>query len=386
MKSKTAVSQYSLVHRPKTFEDVRGQEGIIREFKKRSKLNNFPSAMLFQGPTGVGKTTLAFLAAASIQCQHKDDEGNPCGECASCKDIFEESFSRGTMMLDGGSSSKDDVIQLIEQTVHSKPLNSPKYVFIIEEVDQLSTAAKNAFHKILEKPSPYVHFILLSMTEGNGNKVPVSIADRCQPYHFKNLSEKDIAYTLKGILEKEGRWEDIPTEFKKEGIFLLVNNAKGSLRRAVQFLERAMLGEFYSVADIEDNFKFVSEAAGLSILQHIIKGKSVEFNKELEEMRRENKLADWVHMVNYFCLRHRQNLIAGEDFDQSPSSSLLKKMDKAKFLVLNFKVRAMAEELRHGSYMTSTHIAHMMIDLFNGLVSEPEPPTKESIPIRGSSK
>ncbi|MCA1800076.1 MAG: hypothetical protein LC650_02135, partial [Actinobacteria bacterium] len=199
-------------------------------------------------------------------------------------------------------------------------------------------------------------------------------------------------YTLKSILEAEGIWAELPAEFKKEGIFLLVNNAKGSLRRAVQFLERAMLGEFYSVKDIEDNFKFLSESAGLSTLQHLIKKNAGAFNKDVEDMRRENKLADWVHLMYFFLLRQRQNIITETDYDQSPSSSALGKLPRQSFATIYTMVVDMVESMRQGSYMTSTHIAHQMLTLYDdyhwqaGLQS-PEPPIApptEQIPVRGT--
>ncbi len=362
------VTQYSLAHRPKVFENVKGQDNIVKEMLQRSKMNKFPSAMLFQGPTGTGKTTLAFLAAAAIQCKHKDEKGNPCGECATCKDIFDEKFSRGcTHMLDGSSSSKDDVIDLIEQTVHTVPLHGPKHVFIIEEIDQLSTAAKNSFHKFLEKPSPYVHFILLSMADSGGSKVPQSIMDRCQPYYFKNITERDVAYTLKHILAEEGLWDELPAEFKKEGIFLIVNNAKGSLRRAIQFLERAMIGEFFTVKEIEDNFKFLSESSSLGTLKMMIEGEGKKLSNELEAMRKENKAVDWVFLVSFFLFRHRQNVMTGEKVDESPSSSLLGKLyskQPAVYKELEKGIKSISEEVRHGSYMTSTHVSHLLVDLY----------------------
>lgn len=378
------VSQYALVHRPRTFDEVKGQANIVKEFKQRSTMNKFPSAMLFQGPTGTGKTTLAFLVAAAIQCGHTDEKGNPCGECESCRDIFEEKFSRGcTHMLDGSSSSKDDVIQRIEESVHTVPMHGPKHVFIIEEIDQLSTAAKNAFHKFLEKPSPYVHFILLSMTDANGNKVPQSIMDRCQPYHFKNIVEKDIAYALKGILEKEGLWADLPAEFKKEGLFMLVNNAKGSLRRAIQFLERAMIGEFFTIKDIEDNFKFLSETSTLGVLESILTGKAEKAVKGLEEMRKEGNIVDWVHIVAFFLLRHEQNVVSETAFDESPSSSLFKRIQKnTPEVYVKFYTRFMqlVEAIRHGPYMTNTHVNLQVLQMIKELHADKNP---EKIPVRG---
>ena len=321
--------------------------------------------MLFQGPTGVGKTSLAFLVAAAIQCRNVDEQGNACGTCPTCIDIFEEKFTRGcTHMLDGSSSSKDDVISRIAETIHTTPLHGPKHVFIVEEVDQLSTQAKNAFHKFLEKPSPYVHFILLSMSEANGNKVPPSIMDRCQPYHFKPISEKDIAYTLKGILEKEGLWDTLPAEFKKEGLFLLINNAGGSLRRAVQFVERAMIGELYTVEEIEENYKFMSETSSLGLLKSLVMGEKQNFLDQLEKLRRNNQLVDWMHAAAYFVLRYQQTKLI-EGFDTTPSTQLLIKAgDKIDVDLLCKMVVDMQRRIHTSTYFTATEASLEIMEMY----------------------
>ena len=381
--SKASITQYSLVHRPKTWNELRGQEGIVKEMKKRAATGNWPTAMLFQGPTGVGKTSAAFLAAAAIQCE-VDEEGNPLNTDPSYDDIFNEKFAKGsTHMLDGSSSSKDDVIELIQQTIHTYPLHGKKHVFIIEEVDQLSSGAKNAFHKFLEKPSPYVHFILLSMTDVNGNKVPQSIATRCQQYYFKNLVEKDIAYTMRDVLKREGYWDNLPEEFVKEGLFLLVNNSGGSLRRALQFLERAMLGEFFTVKDIEDNFKFLSETGSLSLLKNLVTGNAKEAIPEIEAMRKDNKLVDWVHMVMFFIYRWKQDRLYGSEgeYDDTPSTKLLRKLNKDKTgEIVEESITGIMDDIRKGNYMTSTYVAYKLINLLERMQHAQ---TVEPIPTRG---
>lgn len=282
-------------------------------------------------------------------------------------------------MLDGGSSGKDDVIDMIEQSSHTYPLHGPKHVFIIEEIDQLSSAAKNAFHKILERPSPYVHFILLSMMETNGNKIPRSIADRAQPYYFKNLTEQDVAYTMKGILEKEGLWADLPPEFKKEGIFLLVNNSGGSLRRGLQYLERAIIGEFFTVKEIEDNFKFLSESNSLSLLKFMIAGNDAEVVRLVEELRREVKLYDWLGLSSYFMLKADQSKLV-EGFDDTPSTRMLLKLDTSTYDKVRKGILEMEEKARSYTYMPPTTIAHGILHMYANIK---EAMALKNIPVRG---
>lgn len=371
------VSQFSLKHRPQRFSDVRGQDLVVKELSARAAKGNWPTAMLFQGQTGVGKTTLGFITAATIQCSSPSEKG-PCGGCASCKDIFGEKFALGsTHMLDGATSSKDDVIDRIRDTSHTLPFNGKKHVFIIEEVDQLSPAAKNAFHKLLEKPSPYVHFILLSMTEANGNRVPESIATRCQTYHLKPLTETDVAYTMRDVLKAEELWNELPAQFKKEGLFLLANNANGSMRRALQNLERVITGELFETAAIEEAFHFVSEESSLSILRQLLL-RDPKVLADLEVLRAQNRLMDWAQLTFYFVVTYMSEAL--RDLDPgSPASKLLAKHGKE-------TARALINELydpifatvRSQGYISNTALLYFFIQYLST-------PAAPAIRTRGSS-
>ena len=365
------VSQLSLKHRPRTFDEVRGQDFAVKELKARAAADKWPTALLFQGQTGVGKSTLGLLCAAAMQCGASRENGQPCGTCRSCIDIFDEKFSLGgTHMLDGSTSSKDDVIDRIQETIHTLPLQGRKHVFIIEEVDQLSTAAKNAFHKLLEKPSPWVHFILLSMTETNGNKVPESIATRCQLYHLKPLIEADVAYTLRGILKAEKLWDTLPTQFKKEGIFLLANNAKGSMRRAIQYLERVLLGELFTTEAIETSFQFISEETALATLRRIM-GREIQGLTDVELLKNQNRLMDWVYLTFHFlvsALSERLRAISIE----SPSSKMLSKFSDVDIDLIIYKLYIPIQEVVQAQgYISNTQLLFHFITWFKTI--EPIP-------------
>jgi DNA polymerase-3 subunit gamma/tau len=376
----TKVSQFSLKHRPILFQEMRGQDNTIKELKERARLDKWPTAMLFLGATGVGKTTAGMITAAAIQCQNVKD-GEPCGVCATCKDIFEDKFSLGcTHLLDGSTSSKDDVIDTIKDTIHSFPLYGKKHVFIIEEVDQLSSQAKNAFHKLLEKPSPFVHFILLSMTEENGNKVPESIATRCQPYYLKKLTETDVAYILRDVLKKEGVWESLPVEFKKQGIFLIANNAKGSARRALQYLERVLVGSFFTVKEIEEIFHFTSEENSLSLLSSLLE-EDVSFFSKLEPLKQQDKLIDWVHFI-YYCLNSflKERLL--KESPERPASVILSRYPLAKVKEIIKIMNNIYFLLRTQNYITNNQIEYAFIEYFWTLKEKENIPNPDTPIIR----
>ena len=262
-------SQWSIKYRPQDLNGVFGQDPIVKELKARSKSNTFASASLFKGPFGTGKTTLAQIVAMNANCRNKDKDGNACKECASCKSISEEKFNRDTQVLDSSIlGGKDDMSDFLEN-VEQPPLYDPKRILIIEEADQLSKSAINALHKVLEKPRPNLMFILLSMTASG---VPPSIVSRCQTYNLKKVSISQVMYYLKSILEKEGVWEDklVPDEFKMQGLAKIAEASDGSLREAVQLLERAVTGKYFTLKELQENLNIQDEAESFGFIEDVL--------------------------------------------------------------------------------------------------------------------
>lgn len=265
------ISQYSIINRPRTFPEIYGQPVVERELIPRSKDDNWPLAMLLKGSTGVGKSTAAFIIAMTLNCQNQDENGNPCQTCVSCKSIISEKFDRDTVVLDGSAfSGKDDVIEF-SQIADTAPMYDKKRVLIVEEADQLSTAAKNAMLKILEKPRKNIHFILLSMVY---NGIPAAIQTRCQVFNFKTFNSSELMFALKNVMETMGVWEDesIPKEFKLQGLASLASAARGSLREATQLLEKCLVGKYFTAEEIKDNLGLLDENTIQGILMKIVKG------------------------------------------------------------------------------------------------------------------
>lgn len=260
------VSQYSIKYRPRRWEDVFGHDNIVKSLRKRIKEDNFPKACLFYGLTGCGKSTLAFLSAASLQAPLED--GNPDWNHPSNKAILSERFDRDTMMLDGSQmSGKDDMIEFMS-SLKTRPMRDRVKIYIIEEADQLSNAAQLALLKILENPIPNVYFMLLSMD----NKVPAAIKNRCQVYNLKPLSIPDTMKAMKYVMEQEGDWNNpnIPDSFKLEGLGIIAAAAKGSLRSALQFLENCINSETWEKDKIEALLNSVDELTASKILLSLL--------------------------------------------------------------------------------------------------------------------
>lgn len=159
-------------------------------------------------------------------------------------------------------------------------------IVIIEEVQELSNAARNSLLKTLEQPKDKIHFILLSMED-----IAMSgFGSRCVPFVFKRLSVKDLMFFLKKTMEDQGLWEsdDIPVEFKTKGLATIAQSSRGSIRQALQLLELCITGQFFTAEEIVNNLGFVDEASAWDILirllalddgvwGHIVKFKAFDF-------------------------------------------------------------------------------------------------------------
>ena len=204
----------SLKYRPSTFDHVVGQQHVTRTLINSIKENKIPSALLFCGPRGVGKTSTARIFAREINNYSKEDELS--------FNIFE---------LDAASNNKaDDIRDLIEK-VRIPPQKGKYKVYIIDEVHMLSKHAENAFLKTLEEPPPYVVFILATTEK---NKILPTIISRCQIYDFNRIKEAEIVEYLNQICKKEN------IEFELPALNLIAKKSDGSMRDSLTILDRVV--------------------------------------------------------------------------------------------------------------------------------------------------
>ena len=213
--------------RPDEFEDVKGQDAIVRTLKNQINADRIGHAYLFCGTRGTGKTTVAKIFAKAVNCEHPVD-GSPCGECAMCRSI-----SAGTSMnvieIDAASNNGVDNIREIREEVTYRPTEGKYKVYIIDEVHMLSIGAFNALLKTLEEPPEYVIFILAT-TEAH--KIPITILSRCQRYDFKRISIETIAARLRELIDKEG-WD-----VEDKAVRYIAKMADGSMRDSLSLLDQ----------------------------------------------------------------------------------------------------------------------------------------------------
>ena len=194
--------------RPKTFDQVVGQQHITETLKNQIISGRLSHAYLFIGTRGTGKTTCAKILAKALNCEHPEN-GNPCGKCPACLGIDDGSVLDVVEIDAASNNGVDNVRQLREEAVFS-PVSVKKRVYIIDEVHMLSTAAFNALLKILEEPPEHLTFILAT-TELN--KVPATILSRCQRHSFKRLDSDVIANHLR---ENSRQGAELPAPRKRK--------------------------------------------------------------------------------------------------------------------------------------------------------------------------
>ncbi|NLT14472.1 MAG: DNA polymerase III subunit gamma/tau [Clostridiales bacterium] len=213
--------------RPKTFDDVVGQEHITGTLKRQVSSGRLSHAYLFVGTRGTGKTTCAKILSRAINCLQPEN-GNPCNKCASCLGI-ENGSILDVLELDAASNNGVDNVRALREEAVFTPVNVKKRVYIIDEVHMLSTPAFNALLKILEEPPEHLVFILAT-TEIH--KVPATILSRCQRFTFKRILPEAAAERLQNIAGQEG------ISLTDDAAALLARLSDGSLRDALSLLDQ----------------------------------------------------------------------------------------------------------------------------------------------------
>ena len=222
-------------YRPKTFDDVVGQEHITETLKKQVETGRLSHAYLFIGTRGTGKTTCAKILAKAVNCEHPVN-GNPCNRCAACRGIDDGSIL-DVVELDAASNNGVDNVRALRDEAVFSPASVRKRVYIVDEVHMLSNSAFNALLKILEEPPEHLMFILAT-TELH--KVPATILSRCQRHSFKRIPVDTITARLNFVAQQEH------LDLQPDAAALLARMADGGMRDALTLLDQCCGNECIS--------------------------------------------------------------------------------------------------------------------------------------------
>jgi len=239
--------------RPKNFDQLVGQEHIVKTLRNQIKSDRISHAYLFCGTRGTGKTSAAKILAKAVNCFEPDD-GQPCGKCDLCQRI-ENGSDMNVIEIDAASNNSVDNIRDIRDEVKYPPTEGRFKVYIIDEVHMLSSGAFNALLKTLEEPPAHVIFILATT---DPQKIPATIHSRCQRFDFKRISVSQISDTLKKYMKNEN------VSVTDDAVAYIAGIADGAMRDALSIIDQCI--SFYFGEEITlDKVLDVCGAVDLSV-------------------------------------------------------------------------------------------------------------------------
>lgn len=296
-------------YRPYQFGQVK-QAFASRVLRSQVLADKYPNAYLLQGPAGTGKTTLARIMASAMLCDNRNNDGEPCGECQSCKltrsgknrDVMEENCA--------DNSGIDDIRSIIDERLRIAPSIGKYRIFILDEVQRLSRDAQGAMLKHLEEPPAYVKFFLCTT---DPEKLLPALQTRCQRHVLKPVSEDDLVDLLKDVSDQEG------IVYDNDGLRMIAESSQGSARQALVYLEHAATIESATTEAVGQVLGRGPVGFCRDLLNHVIDCEDVAILQMLDVVKTEG--LDRVAIASE-CLRLLMSVqrakTLGESLDSNP--------------------------------------------------------------------
>ena len=249
--------------RPRTFEDMVGQEHVLQALIHALESQRLHHAYLFTGTRGGGKTTIGRLLARCLNCE-TGVTPNPCGECSSCQEIQEGRFV-DLIEIDAASRTGVDDMRELTDNVQYAPTRGRYKVYLIDEVHMLTNQSFNAFLKTLEEPPEHVKFLLATT---DPQKLPVTVLSRCLQFNLKRMTPEHIAGHLRHVLGAE----EIP--FEEPALWLLARAADGSMRDALSLTDQAIAfgNQKLSASDVSNMLGTIDQRDIERIVNALVEG------------------------------------------------------------------------------------------------------------------
>lgn len=339
-------------YRPEVFDEILGQEHIVRILKNQINTGTTSHAYLFCGTRGTGKTTMARILAKGLNCL--SENGRPCGKCSACISIKEGTFL-DVVEIDAASNNGVDNIRELRESVKYPPAVGRKKVYIIDEVHMLTSGAYNALLKTLEEPPEYVMFILAT-TEPHA--LATTILSRCMRLDFRRVPEKTLIRGMSEICKKKG------IHVTEDALRIIAANADGSVRDGLSILDQCISGGDLTVGarEVLDFLGASGEEIFVELTDLVQRGKTADAMILLDRVLADGKdvrqfLRDWVnHYRNLLMtkfIRDPQDVInmSVENIDR-----IRKQSDSLELTDINRAILELSETMREAKTSTQPRI------------------------------
>ncbi len=360
-------------YRPETFDEILGQEHIVKILKNQIAVDSVSHAYLFCGTRGTGKTTTARILAKAVNCLSPAER--PCGTCEHCRAIKEGNFM-DVVEIDAASNNGVENIRELRESVKYPPAVGNKKVYIIDEVHMLSTGAFNALLKTLEEPPEYVMFILAT-TEPQ--KLPPTILSRCMRLDFRRVSQEVIGKAMEQICQGKG------VTVSEDAIRLLANCSDGSVRDGLSILDQVLAGGDKTI-DRDKVLEYVGTTGDeffIDLTELVSLRKTAEALVLLNDVLREGKdvkqiMKDWVS--HYRSLLITKFVRDAQDMLNMSQENLIRVSNQSKQISLeeiDFAVTRLSKTINDARWSTNPRV---LLELAIVTIGSGDDPNKDSAP------